>query len=153
MVDGEKIRNEAFLRAFKGTCPFCNYVLRKPTSSRCPECGSRLRIQLVAPFRFYPWHALLAGISISAGVCLDRLLLLLYGFINSTTSNPPWLLIGNPGVILVVLSIAFIVVWKCKDRFERLSKTSRFVLYGISPLLPVAVVTIQHYILILLIVA
>ncbi len=152
MIDGEKIRDEAFLRAFKGSCPFCDYVLKEPTNSRCPECGSQIRIRLVAPFRFYPWHALLAAISVSAGVCLDRLLLLIYGFIKSAASNPPWLLFGNSGVILLVLSIAFVVVWKYKDCFERVSKTNRIVLYGLALLLPAVVVAVQHYILIVLIV-
>ena len=73
----------SFLGDYEGPCPICGHTLKNPTGGRCPECGSRLQIGLFAPFRFTPWHAMLASVGISIGIILDRVALTIVGIANS----------------------------------------------------------------------
>ena len=151
MVESDKNLNETFLKDFSGPCPVCEYHLNKPTSSRCPECGSRLRVQPVAPFHFYPWHALLMGIGISVGVCFDRLFLIIQGFMGSNATNPHWVFLGISTLLFIVLCIGGFVVWKYKMKLERMSTARRSVWYSFSLFIPLFTAVIQYYLLMMLV--
>jgi hypothetical protein len=150
MVESDNNRSETFLKGFKGPCPVCNYHLNEPTSSRCPECGSRLSVQLLAPFHFYPWHALLIGIGVSFGVCFDRLLLIIHGYLGSNAQNLPWGFVGVSTFLILVLCVVGFVVWKYKTQLERMSKPKSCVWYAFSILIPIMTAVVQYYLIMML---
>ncbi len=147
MVESDKNRNGRFLKEFSGPCPVCDYYLNEPTSPRCPECGSKLVAGLISPFHFYPWHALLVGISISFGVCFDRLFLIMLGFVNSNATRPPWVYLGISVFLFIVLCIGFVVVWKYKTHLEKIPSPKRYVWYGFSLFIPIAIVVVQYFLI------
>ncbi len=151
MVESDNNRSETFLKGFRGPCPVCGYHLNEPTNSRCPECGSRLRVQLVAPFHFYPWHALLMGIVVSFGVCFDRLLLIIHGYVWSNGQNPPWGFLGISTLLILVLCVAGFFVWRYKTRLERMSKPKSYVWYTFSFLTPIITAVVQYYLIMMLV--
>jgi len=151
MIDRKKIRDEAFLKEYKGTCPACGYKLEKPASEKCPECGSRLQVMLLAPFRFTPWHALLTGVAISVGVIFDRVFLTLYGVFQSRGSVIGWNMFLSSLVPLVLLLVFFYVIWKLKSKFEQIILWKRVFWYIVALLTPIIFSVGQFFILIYLV--
>lgn len=139
MLNRNKIRDDAFLKEFSGPCPNCGYQLNKPTNNRCPECGSALRIALFAPFRFSPWHAMLASVAISIGIILDRVTLTTIGIVGNNPPRMNWMMFWFSVIPLVVLGICLYVVWKQKKRINSKSTWKRVSWYIGAILFPIVV--------------
>ena len=143
MIDRLKKQTNAFLKEYVGPCPICGYQLHAPTGKKCPECGSFLEVQLSAPFRFTPWHAMVTALAISIGGILDRLALSMIGVLNSNTYKMPWLLIGFTFIPLLLLFGIFWLNWKQKRRVNSKKRWKRIVWYVVALLIPILVVAGQ----------
>lgn len=148
MIDRKKIRDDAFLKEYEGSCPTCGYQLKKPTKNRCPECGSRFGVMLFTPFRFSPWHALLTSFAISIGVILDRVFLTLYGAYKSNGVNFVWGMFLSSLIPLVVLVLIFIVFWKLRNRLKQITLWKRIVWFLVAIIIPI-IITYGQLILLL----
>lgn len=155
MIDSKNNRNVAQLKHYSGPCPYCGYQLKNPDTSRCPECGSHLLFRLVAPFRFTPWHAMLYGLAISIGACLDRVFLSIVGIINSNA----WFVIENQMILLlemfgtsflgmIIVCVGFYVVWRQKKWFVQIVLWKRMLWYFVAIAIPIVVTVTQYYLLI-----
>ena len=147
MKDKAKKRTIDFLKDYNGPCPHCGYILKHTDRSTCSECGSTLSVQLRAPFRLTPWHALVLSAAVSLGVLFDRVFLSILG---STSSNN-----NLAGKLIVMFVISFViavlyfgVVWRAKNRFDGLVLWKRWVWYAVAVLVPIVVTAVQFYILI-----
>jgi len=145
MIDRKKIRDDAFLKDFIGPCPTCGYQLKNPSSNRCPECGSHLRVLLLAPFRFSPWHALLASVVISIGVILDRVVLTIVGISNSNGTQQAWEMFWMTAIPLVFLCAGFLFIWTQKRHFQSLALWKRVCWYIVAIVFPLIVTGLQLY--------
>ena len=143
MIDRKKNTASAFLKAYNGPCPSCGYQLNEPESNRCPECGARLRVGLQAPFTLSPWHALLAGVAISIGVILDRVVLSLIGMVSSNKGQMVWEMFWFSFVPLVFLGFCFYAVWKNKSKINSSVKWKRILWYIASVVIPIVVAIAQ----------
>lgn len=56
----------AFLADSDARCPACGYALRGGTSDKCPECGSRLMLEIASTNGSAWWLAGILGLSASA---------------------------------------------------------------------------------------
>ena len=145
MIDRNKKQDLVFLKEYSGPCPYCGYTLKNPTGRLCPECGSKLRVAVCAPFRFSPWHALLASIAISVGVLLDRVVLTMMGVAGSGFTEAVWTLVWFTLLPFVVLSICFYFVWKQKARINSTCRWKRVLWCVASVGILVLVVFVQLY--------
>jgi hypothetical protein len=150
MVNRKKSRDSAFLQEYKGPCPVCGYKLEKPSSSRCPECGSQLRVVLVAPYRLSPWHAMVISIAISIGVILDRIALTIVGIINSNSMIMAWEMFWFSVIPFVVLCFCLFIVWKYKNRINSKSRWKRVSWYFVACIIPLVVTGGQLFLLLVL---
>lgn len=61
----------AFLRDRDEHCPSCQYILRRLTSSRCPECGQWLRLGVAAVEpSLTAWTILVCSLSSVVGIAM-----------------------------------------------------------------------------------
>lgn len=143
MIDRKKNTVSAFLKEYKGPCPSCGYWLNEPESNRCPECGSRLRVELQAPFALSPWNTMLAGVAISIGVILDRVVLTFIGVAYSNSSHMAWEMFWFSFVPIVFLGFCFYAVWKNKSKINSSVKWKRILWYIASAVIPIVVAIAQ----------
>jgi hypothetical protein len=143
MIDRKKNTASAFLKGYRGPCPSCGYWLNSPESNRCPECGSRLRVVLQAPFTLSPWNAVLAGVAISIGVILDRVALTFIGIASSNKGQVVWEMFWFSFVPLVILGFCFYATWKNKSKINSSVRWKRILWYIASVLFPITVAIAQ----------
>jgi amino acid transporter len=147
MIDSKKTRNAALLKNYSGPCPYCHYQLKNPENSRCPECGSRLKFHLIAPFRFSPWHAMVISFAISSGVCLDRTFLSIVGVFNSNFGVGALKMLVVFALGLTVVVAGFYVVWRHKSWFLGIPRWKRVVWYLVALFIPVILTVVQFFII------
>ncbi len=138
-----KAGGSSFLAEYHGPCPICRHTLNNPSGGRCPECGSRLKMVLLAPYRFTPWHAMLTSIGISTGVILDRVSLTIIGVINSGGMGNSEQMFWFTLLPLLILVICFLVVWKQRERINSTQCWKRICWYIASIIIPLVVIFVQ----------
>jgi len=148
MIDSKKNRNAALLKNYSGPCPYCNYQLKNPENSRCPECGSRLEFHLVAPFRFSPWHAMMISFAVSSGVCLDRTFLSIVGVFNSNSGIVALEMLAVSALGLIVVVAGFYAVWRHKSWFVGIAYWKRVVWYLVALFIPIVITVVQFYLIV-----
>ena len=148
MIDSKKNRNTALLKNYSGPCPYCGYQLKNPENSRCPECGSRLLFRLVTPFRFTPWHAMLTGLIISIGACLDRVFLSIVGIFNSNSGILRLEMFKISFLGMIFVCAGFYIVWRQKKWFVQIVLWKRILWCFVAIAIPIVVTVAQYYLLI-----
>jgi hypothetical protein len=143
MINRKKSTIATFLKEYKGPCPSCGYQLNKPESNRCPECGSWLHVVLQTPFTLSPWNAMLAGVAISIGVILDRVVLTSIGVAGSNQGRMVWEMFWFSFVPLVFLVVCFFAVWKHKSKINSSVKWKRILWYIAAVIFPIVVAIAQ----------
>ena len=69
---------QAYLRERDVLCPMCEYNLRNLTSTRCPECGEQVELQVkLAEAKTAAWLAGVVGLSAGLGFSVLFLVLVL----------------------------------------------------------------------------
>jgi hypothetical protein len=147
VIDSKKNRDAALIKNYKGPCPYCNYQLKNPENSRCPECGSRLSFRLVAPFRFTPWHAMIISFVISIGACLDRTFLSVVGIFNSNSGIVALEMFVGSALGLIIVGFGLCVVWRHRSWFVGIPAWRRAMWYLVASLIPIVVTVVQYFVL------
>jgi hypothetical protein len=114
----------AFLADRDEPCPVCRYNVKALETSVCPECGSRLELQLSSPdLLLGPWTVALLGAALPAG--FYTVITLVTVWLSITTGPPsrremPWLYAFYALTLMTITSC--LVVIARRRRFLRLHK-------------------------------
>jgi len=98
-----------------------------------------LQVGLFAPFRFTPWHAMLACLGISIGIIINRVALTIIGMVNSRGMGGAEQMFWFTATPFVVLCFCFYLVWKQKRRINATQTWKRVCWYIASIVIPLVV--------------
>jgi len=143
-----EVNTLSFLEQYDGPCPYCNFHLKKPQSSRCSECGKPLVLSLAKPFRCTSWLLFTFGLVASIGVCVDQAGLF---FAAKLYQGSPlvwkWVL---PELVLIVLLIAGLFFWwKLRPWTLQLGPVWKLVVGALGLLMPLILFNVLFWVFVL----
>ena len=136
---------DSFLRDYEGPCPHCGFHLKRTSSSRCPECGSKLELTLKEGFKCSSWMLFLFGIVCSIGVCIDQAGLFFAARIYNG-SPLMWRWVLPELVLIVLLLIGLLFWWKLRRWILGLNPALRWVIGFIGVLMPIVLFNVLFWI-------
>ena len=139
-MEGAEAHNDnlLLLQHYEGPCPNCEFLLKSPTSNRCPECGATLKVMLAKRFRLSGWLLVFVGLTASIVIVANFLVFRLVGWYSSN-AGVPWRHLNLLLAMLVILAPCYLVWISLRPWIQTRGRFLRFFIGSLGILLPFGV--------------